>query len=79
MEGNKGFFRGSLVSGLGTKLARENDHSGKWRYFSNIIYFEGYPAVQFPVYHLSNGKRSPWLFRVYIGDEILPSYEGIIS
>jgi len=27
---------------------------------SNIIYFEGYPAaVQFPVYHLSNGKRAP--------------------
>ena len=28
-------------------------------------------------YQLSNEKK-PWLFRVYIGDAILPSYVGII-
>ena len=23
--------------------------------------------------------KGPWLFRVYVGDEILPSYIGVIS
>ena len=29
-------------------------------------------------FYMSNEKRAPWLFRVYIGDEILPSYVGSI-
>ena len=27
---------------------------------------------------LSNSKKGPWLFRGFVGDEILPSYVGII-
>ena len=29
--------------------------------------------------YLRNKKKGPWLFRVFVGDDILPSYEGIIS
>ena len=28
---------------------------------------------------LEQWKKGPWLFRVYVGDESLPSYMGIIS
>ena len=30
------------------------------------------------VHHLNNEKKGPWLFRVYVGDEKLPTYIGII-
>ena len=31
------------------------------------------------ILEMSNEKKGPWLFRVYVGDEILPSHMGIIS
>ena len=59
------------------------ENGGTFKYIIYIIYIEGYPAVQFPVYHLSNEKTGLWLFRVknrgMKSYPVLPSYEGIIS
>ena len=30
-------------------------------------------------HQVSNEKKGPWLFSRYIGDDILPSYVGVIS
>ena len=32
--------------------------------------------ISFTRWNLSNEKKGPWLFRVYVGDEILPNYVG---
>ena len=48
------------------------DHTGGWRLGGCA--FESGIREKAQV-----SKKGPWLFRVYIGDKILPSYVGIIS
>ena len=35
-------------------------------------------VLDFQAIHLSNEINGPWLFRGFVGDEILPSYVGIL-
>ena len=49
-----------------------------WRFSGTIP--KGIPSLRTASLHLSNGKNGPWLFRVYVWDEVhYPVFIGIIS